>query len=165
MLRPEDVKPFAQHGEFDTKEIREDVAGYYNAVKRVDIGVGLLMNMLDRIGQADNTLVIFIGDHGPPVSRGKTTTYEFGTRIPFLVRWPEKIRKGQKYDDFVSTVDILPTCLTAAGVSLPDPLAGKALDPFYQGGPTDWRDHLFTEFTTQGRVLHRSVPSVTNATS
>ncbi len=150
MLGPDDVKPFSQHGEFDTKAIREEVAGYYNAAKRVDIGVGLLMDMLERTGQAQNTLVIFIGDHGPPVSRGKTTTYEFGTRIPFLIRWPERIKPRQQSDAFVSTVDIMPTCLAAAEVSPPSPLAGVSLDSFYRGEPEDWRNYLFTEFTTHG---------------
>jgi N-sulfoglucosamine sulfohydrolase len=149
MLGPGEVKPFFQHGEFNTAEIREEVAGYYNAVKRVDIGVGLLLDMLDRTGQAANTLVIFLGDHGPPVSRGKTTTYEFGTRIPFLVRWPD-CAQPKVTDAFVSTTDIVPTCLAAAGISLPIPLAGRDLSPFYRGHPDSWRQHLFTEFTTHG---------------
>lgn len=93
MLRPEDVKPFAQHGEFDTKEIREDVAGYYNAVKRVDIGVGLLMNMLDRIGQADNTLVIFIGDHGLPCREARRRPMSSARAFRF---WSDGRRRSER---------------------------------------------------------------------
>ncbi len=150
LLGPDDVTPFAQHGEFDAPEIRTEAAGYYNAVKRVDHGVGLLMDLLEKTGHADDTLVIFIGDHGPPVTRGKTTVYEFGTRIPFIVRWPNQIKPGQVHKGFVSTVDIVPTCLTAAGIPLPSPLSGRSLNPFYQGEPREWREYLFTEFTTHG---------------
>jgi N-sulfoglucosamine sulfohydrolase len=149
LLGPDDVKPFAEHGEFDTREVREEAAGYYNAVKRVDIGTGLLMDMLDRKGLAENTLVIFVGDHGPPVSRGKTTTYEFGTRIPYVVRWPG-MNGGRHEDGFVSTTDIMPTCLEAAGVTMPAYTAGRSLSAFRDRTPSEWRNYLFTEFTTHG---------------
>lgn len=148
-IDPTSLKPWPEHGEYDTPEIRKDRAGYYDAVKRVDIGTGLLMDMLEEKGLSDNTLVIFVGDHGPPVSRGKTTCYEFGTRIPYIVRWPG-MTKGKQSDAFVSTVDIMPTCLAAAGVPIPEITAGRSLAPFRSGTPASWRDHLFTEFTTHG---------------
>ena len=78
------VLPFQQ---IDSPEQRKRVAGYYNEVKRLDIGVGLLLETLTRHGHADNTLVIFIGDHGPPFNRGKATTYEGG---------PQKRQKRQR---------------------------------------------------------------------
>ncbi len=105
------VLPFQQ---IDSPEQRKRVAGYYNSVKRLDGGVGLLLEALKRHGHAYNTLVIFIGDHGPPFNRGKSTCYEGGLRIPFLVRWPG-VTKPMRSSAMVSTVDILPTILDATG--------------------------------------------------
>ncbi len=109
----EPVFPFQR---IDSPEQRARVAGYYNEVKRLDTGVGLLLKTLERAGHADNTLVIFIGDHGPPFNRGKTTTYEGGLRVPFLVRWPG-VSKPMRSSAMVSTVDILPTILDATGAT------------------------------------------------
>ena len=148
-IDPAQLEPWPEHGAFDTPEVRKERAGYYDAVKRVDIGTGLLMDMLDRKGLSDNTLVIFVGDHGPPVSRGKTTCYEFGTKIPYIVRWPG-MTEGKQSDAFVSTVDIMPTCLAAAGIPMPEMTAGRSLALFRSGTPDRWRDHVFTEFTTHG---------------
>lgn len=147
LLGPDDVTPFPEFGEYDGPELRKELAGYYNAVKRVDHGVGLLIDLLERTGQSENTLVVFLGDHGPPVLRSKATTYELGTRIPFLLRWPDRIKAGQVHGELVSTVDILPTFLSAAGVPLPAHLTGRSLEPFFRGTPIDWRNYLFTEFT------------------
>ena len=69
-------------------------------------------------GHADDTLVIFIGDHGPPFARGKTTCYESGLRVPFLVRWPG-VSKPMASPKMVATVDIVPTVLDAAGLEDP----------------------------------------------
>ena len=147
---PDDIRMFPEHGEIDTPEVREEVAGYYNAVQRVDVGVGLLLDVLEKTGKAENTLVIFIGDHGPPISRGKTTTYEFGLKIPFLVRWPGRARPGVRQQALISTVDILPTCLTAALGATPRPMAGRSLAPLLGGETDGWRQTLCAEWTTHG---------------
>ncbi|MBT4137791.1 MAG: sulfatase [Candidatus Latescibacteria bacterium] len=149
-VKAEDMKPFAEHGGIDTPEIREEIAGYYNAIQRIDVGIRLLRDLLKKTGKDKNTLIIFIGDHGAPLSRGKTTTYEFGLRIPFLVHWPERIQAKQVRSEFISTVDILPTCLEAAGLTSPKHVAGQSLLPMVTGASTPWRDTLCAEFTTHG---------------
>lgn len=145
-----DIKPFAEHGGIDTPEIREEIAGYYNAVQRIDVGIKMLRDLLAKTGKDKNTLIIFIGDHGAPFSRGKTTTYEFGLRIPFIAHWPERIPTGQIRSQFISTVDILPTCLEAAGLSSPKHIAGQSFLPLLNNNTTPWRDTLCAEFTTHG---------------
>ncbi|MBT4138744.1 MAG: sulfatase [Candidatus Latescibacteria bacterium] len=150
MLDADDVTPFPSHGELDTPEMRQEVAGYYNAVKRIDIAVGLMMEMLERKGLSEKTLVMFTSDHGPPFARGKTTTYEFGTRVPYIVRWPSQVAPGQVRDNFVIHVDVMPTVLEVAGVSLPSIQAGRSLVPLFNGDDAPWRDALFTEFTAHG---------------
>jgi len=108
------------------------------------------LDVLDEKGLAKDTLVVFIGDHGPPMTRGKTTTYEFGVRIPYIVRWPGKARAGVMSDALVSTVDLLPTCVTAAGGTLPKPLSGLPLQAPLQGDASSWRETLVTEWHTHG---------------
>jgi N-sulfoglucosamine sulfohydrolase len=117
-----------------------------NSVMRIDAGMGLLLDELKAAGFADNTLVIFIGDNGTPMLRGKGTSYETGVRVPMLVRWPGGAKAGQSRVETVSLLDILPTVLTACGVKAPDTLVGSQLQPLLRGEPCeDWRELLFTE--------------------
>ena len=70
----------------DSPEFREMVADHYNCMSRLDSLVGDLLRVLDQSGKADNTIVIYIGDHGADMLRGKRTCYEGGLRIPMLMR-------------------------------------------------------------------------------
>ena len=140
------VLPFQQ---IDTPEQRKRVAGYYNSVKRMDIGVGLLLEVLKCYGHEDNTLVIFVGDHGPPFDRGKSTTYEGGLRVPFLVRWPG-VSKPMRSSAMVSTVDILPTILDAAGATTDIERHGRSLRPVLENAGAPWREYLVGEYHMHG---------------
>ncbi len=140
------VFPFQR---IDTPEQRERVAGYYNEVRRVDIGVGLLLDALERKGHAGDTLVVFAGDHGPPFDRGKTTVYEGGLRVPFLVRWPGVSRPARS-KAMVSTVDILPTILDATGAIPAVEMQGMSLRPVLEDPKAPWREYLVGEFHMHG---------------
>lgn len=132
----------------DAPEERERTANYLNAIARLDTGIGLLMEALERTGKAGNTVVVFCGDHGPPFARGKTTVYESGLRVPFFLRWPGVTKAGQVSAKFVSTVDILPTILDAAGLQSSIPLHGMSLRAAVSGGK--WREYLAAEFHCHG---------------
>jgi len=140
------VLPFQR---IDTPEQRKRVAGYYNSVKRMDIGVGMLLENLKRRGYANNTLVIFIGDHGPPFNRGKASVYEGGLRVPFIVRWPG-VSKPMRSSAMVSTVDILPTILDAAGASTDIKRHGCSLRPVLADADAAWREYLAGEHHLHG---------------
>jgi N-sulfoglucosamine sulfohydrolase len=146
---PEDVRPWPWLV-IDTPQLRKRVADYYNGVRRVDLAVGEVMKALGEAGLDKNTLVVFIGDHGPAFCRGKTTNYEAGLKIPFLVRQPGTVPSGQARSQLISTVDLLPTFLTAAGMDLPKQLAGAPLQPLLQDAGVPWRDTLCAEFTSHG---------------
>lgn len=133
----------------DTPEQRVRTAGYYAAVQRLDVAVGLLLDGLEKRGHAEDTLVIFVGDHGPPFTRGKTTAYEAGLRIPFLVRWPG-VSKSMVSPAMVSTVDILPTILDAAGVTVPARVQGRSLRPVLSNPKAPSRAYLVGEFHFHG---------------
>jgi N-sulfoglucosamine sulfohydrolase len=134
----------------NTPQTRARVAGYYNCVQRVDTILGRVLDVLEKRGLADNTLVLFIGDHGPAFCRGKTTCYEAGLRIPFVVRWPGMTERGAARDNLVSTVDIMPTFLSAAGTAPPPALPGASLLPVLRDGRASWRTTLCAEFATHG---------------
>ncbi|MCP4639118.1 MAG: sulfatase [bacterium] len=149
-LQPEEVKPFPFLG-LDTPKVRGEVAAYYNCVERADAGLGLLLDLLERTGKASNTLVVYLGDHGAPFTRSKTTCYEAGVQVPFVVRWPGRTAAGRANDGFASTVDLLPTVAEAAGLDLPAPVAGRSLVPLLEGRTVEWRSTLCTEYTSHGR--------------
>ncbi len=150
---PEQPVPPSKETLFDFQQVdspaeRERTANYLNAIVRLDTGIGLLMDALERTGKAGNTVVVFCGDHGPPFARGKTTVYESGLRIPFFLRWPGVTKPGQVSTKFVSTVDVLPTVLDAAGLRSSIPLHGMSLRQAVSGGK--WREYLAAEFHCHG---------------
>jgi N-sulfoglucosamine sulfohydrolase len=140
-----ELAPFPYLG-LDSRGMREDVAGYYNMVKRLDYGLGLLLDRLDSEGVLDNTLVLFVSDNGPDFIRMKKSVYEEGVRVPFFVRWPGKAEAGLVREDLVSTIDIFPTFVSAARGTLEAHGAGHPLQPLLQSGDVPWRDSIMTEF-------------------
>ena len=131
----------------DSPEFREMVADYYNCMSRLDSLIGDLLRVLDRAGKSDNTIVIYIGDHGADMLRGKRTCYEGGLRIPMLMRWPDHI-VPQVRDELVTTLDLMPTLIKAAGAKPVNGLPGARLQPLFRSGSATWRTHCFAEYHT-----------------
>ena len=104
---------------------RQDWATYLNSIQLMDQYVGRILERLDDEGFADNTVVIFIGDHGRCHVRGKQWLYDGGIHIPLIIRWPGKLKAGQVCDDLVSAIDISATVLKIAGVVLPRHIEGR----------------------------------------
>ena len=111
--------------------------------KRLDDAVGRLVQTLRQQGVWENTLLVFISDNGGPLAQtadntplrgGKHQDYEGGIRVPFLVCWPAQLAPGES-NAVVSSLDILPTCLAAAGIAPPadKPLDGINLLPILRG--------------------------------
>ncbi len=116
MLSAEDIE-IPKYFSKDSDVSMEEVVGYYNGVTRFDEGLGYVLEMLDKKGIRDNTLIIVLGDHGAPLDRAKTTSYEAGLRIPMLVQFPDNKYSGMKNETFVSTLDILPTILDQLNIN------------------------------------------------
>jgi arylsulfatase A-like enzyme len=117
----------------DTPEMRHDWAQYYDKIEDMDGEVGALLKELDQSGEADNTIVMYYGDNGGVLARSKRFVYETGTKIPFIIRIPEKYKylfpakkPGQKVDRLINFVDFAPTLLSIAGVPIPDYMQGDA---------------------------------------
>jgi N-sulfoglucosamine sulfohydrolase len=137
--RPGDVSsPYPMLGGTSEAVAKRVTATVINTIRRLDAGVGLLLDELEAAGMADNTLVVFLGDNGLPVVRGKTWCYEEGVHVPLVLRGPG-IEPGQVRHDLASSVDLMPTILRAAGVAVPKEVAGQPLLP------SAAREFLFTE--------------------
>ncbi len=139
------IAPFPWIGS-DTPHLREELRDYFNCMNRLDEGVGMVLDKLDETGSRDNTLVIYISDHGADFPRGKGSIYENGTRIPMIVNYPKSFPKGKVESGMVSTIDILPTMLRAARLPVPENLPGFALQDI-DSGKVSPRKYIHT-FTT-----------------
>ena len=116
-----------------TTEMKHDWAQYYDKIEDLDMWVGEKLKELEDAGLADNTIVFYYGDHGGVIARSKRFLYESGTRVPFIVRIPEKYnylfpaeKPGSKVDRLISWVDLVPTLLSIAGIPVPEYLQGNA---------------------------------------
>lgn len=109
----------------DTPVCRAELAQYYQAVSRIDQGLGRLTTLLKAAGRWEDTLLIYISDHGIAFPGGKTTTYEPGLRSPCIVRNPYQSRRGTVCNAMISWVDLTPTILDFAGALDPETGAVK----------------------------------------
>ncbi len=116
-----------------TPEMKHDWAQFYDKVEDMDTWIGAKLKELDDLGLAENTIVFYYGDHGGILARSKRYVYETGTRVPFIIRIPEKYKylfpekePGSKVDRLISFVDLVPTLLSIAGIEIPDYLQGSA---------------------------------------
>ncbi len=137
----------------DRPEVRKELAEYYQAVSRLDQGVGRLMQALKNTGTLDDTLIFYLSDNGIPFPGAKTTLYEPGIRLPLIVRSPAQTRRGGVSNAMVSWTDITPTILEWTGAKAPAyPLAGRSFLPTLdQTDPPGWDEvygsHQFHEIT------------------
>ena len=140
----------APHGPMHARaDLFEELSGiekekrrkYAAMVAAMDEGVGRLLATLDAEGMTEDTMVVFFSDNGGATSnasdngpwRGmKGSKWEGGQRVPFVVRWPAVLERGE-YPEAISTLDLLPTALAAAGAEVPGELDGVDLKPYLGG--------------------------------
>jgi len=125
----------------DAPETRAELAQYYQAVSRMDQGIGRLFQVLKEKGLWENTIVIYLSDNGMPVPGAKTTHYEPGVRLPLIIRNPLARVSNRVCNELVSWVDVAPTLLDYAGINLS--LGSGAGRPsgggeFGERGPTEF---------------------------
>jgi arylsulfatase A-like enzyme len=111
----------------DLPLVRRDWANGLETVQVVDRQVGGLLKQLEDEGLADNTIVIFIGDHGRCHIRGKQFLYEGGVGIPLIVRWPGHIKPGSVSNELISSLDICQSIVKVAGAKPAHELHGEYL--------------------------------------
>ena len=142
-------------GAITDKEMR----GYYLAnLNCLDDNIGRLLDAMTKMGLDDNTLLVFFADNGGspltgacnrPLRGSKYTMFEGGLRVPMMMRFPGKIKPGAICEEIVSTLDVLPTCLSVAGAQVSkdaildghdvlDVVAGKVKSPWTEK-PLFWK--------------------------
>lgn len=136
----------------DTSVIRRDWAEYLDGVQKADKQLGEVLDALRDSGAESNTVVIYMGDHGPAHPHGKMSPYHFGLHIPLIIRLPGA--KPLVSDALVSELDLLPTLLDLLGVRYESPLHGKSLKPLLES-QNDAKGHEFIFAEVSGRSLNQ----------
>ena len=130
----------------NSARLREFTANYYNCMNRLDESVGMVLNELEQSGKRENTLIIYLGDHGAQFSRGKCSNYESGLKVPFIVSWPGKVKANTTSNRLISTIDLLPTILEFAGIDIPTALPGKSLKKLLHTSSVDhWAEYVYAD--------------------
>jgi arylsulfatase A-like enzyme len=116
----------------DTPELRRVWQMYYAQVTALDVEVGRILKGLDDLGVADNTIIVYTSDHGDLLGslgkvRGKSAPHPDAFRIPFIVRWPQRIEPNQVTDALISSVDFVPTILELAGLPVAEHMQGVSM--------------------------------------
>jgi N-sulfoglucosamine sulfohydrolase len=131
----------------DLPEIRLEMAEYYTSVRRCDRIIGEVLKVLDESGQADNTLVIFLSDHGISVPFAKTNCWMHSNRTPLIVRWPGTAPAGKTIDQtMINSIDIAPTILDMVGLENLEGADGNSFRSLIDSkADSQWvdRNHVF----------------------
>jgi arylsulfatase A-like enzyme len=125
-------------------------AAYYNSVRYLDTNIGRVLNLLAKHGLEENTLVVYMADHGYCLGHHgrfeKHCGYDPAMRVPLIMRWPGKIRK-RVVRDLTESVDVPHTILDMMGAPPLPVQHGRSLRPYLEGKrPQDPRDHVFCEY-------------------
>jgi arylsulfatase A-like enzyme len=145
--------PHPIDGGLTESEARHLKHGYYASVSYVDAQVGRLLDRLEELDLADDTIVVLWGDHGWKLgehrSWGKMTNYEIDTRAPLIIRapgWPTNL----KVPGLVEFVDVYPTLCELAGLPVPGELEGQSTVPLFEKPDRPWKTAAFSQFLREG---------------
>jgi uncharacterized sulfatase len=143
----------------DRASLQRDMAIYYGMLSFVDHELGRLLDRLDALDLARDTLVVFTTDHGHFLGQHGLIAkgafhYEELLRVPFLVRWPGEVPAGRVNDALQSTVDLSPTFLAAAGLPVPGLMQGLDELPAWRSEAPTVRDHVLVENRHQPTAVH-----------
>ncbi len=143
----------------DREELAKDIACYYGMVSCMDKYIGQIIDHLDQLGLAENTLVIFTSDHGHYfgqhglVAKG-AFHYDDGIRVPMIARLPGCIPAGRTSHSLQSLVDYAPTLLDYCGMDIPQDMTGISQVAIWNGDEAKAREHVIIENRHQPTTLH-----------
>lgn len=136
------VPPFLVDG----PDTRRDLADYYDEISRMDSNIGKMLQILEKAGKADNTIIVFLSDNGMPFPRSKGTLYDSGIQTPLVFMWKGKIKPGQRHGNgLISTVDLAPTLLDLAGAPVADDMYGTGFKNILFDPSARGREYVFAE--------------------
>jgi arylsulfatase A-like enzyme len=155
--------PFANHGFHShlipEDKLRKNIAVYYGMISFMDQQIGRILDALDRLGVAGNTLLVFTTDHGHFLGQHGLTAkgafhYEDLLRLPFIVRYPGHVPQGEVSSSLQALIDLPSTFLTAAGIPVPGAMQGVDQLPVWRGETASARDEVLVEFRHQPTAVH-----------
>jgi N-sulfoglucosamine sulfohydrolase len=157
--RPEDVivPPYL----IDNAATRNDLASYYNEITRFDHFIGVMVKTLEASRLLDNTLLLVLADNGRPFPRAKTRLHDTGMKTGLIAHWPARLKQpGAVCENLVSSLDITPTLLDAAGASPLPSAQGVSFLPTLADPTASVRKHAFSEHNWHDYEAHgRSIRS------
>jgi len=134
-------------------------AAYYTSVEFMDQNVGTVLDAIDRAGQADNTIVVYLGDHGYMLGQHgrfeKHCSYEEAIRVPLAIRYPGRIAAGRRTHALVELVDLVPTLYNLCGFNITKNLQGRSLIELLDGKTATHREHVIVEYAQNDEVMIR----------
>lgn len=148
-------QPRPDQGRMSEERIRHLRHGYLASVSYVDAQIGRLLDALDRLGLAENTIIVLWGDHGWKLGEQgsfcKMTNFEIDARVPLIVASPHAKENGSSCDRLVEFVDVYPTLCELAGVPLRSELEGTSFAPLLSDRNRRWKTAAFTQFLREGK--------------
>ncbi|HVT86820.1 MAG TPA: sulfatase [Chitinophagaceae bacterium] len=131
----------------DIPDVRKEVAQYYGSVYRADQSIGAVLEALNESGMAENTLVIFLSDHGAAFPFSKSQCYFNSDKTPLIIKWPHKVKPGtMDSTHLISGIDLMPTVLDALGLSMVPHMDGRSYLPLLFGKKQNDRDYVYTTY-------------------
>lgn len=143
----------------DDQELAKDIATYYGMISLMDKYIGKILDKLDELGLAENTVVVFSTDHGHfygqhgLIAKGPFH-YEDMIKVPFVVRWPGVAAAGKSSDAMQSLVDLAPTFMKIAGLDVPRTMTGLDQSKVWAGASDSARDHIIVENHHEPTTIH-----------
>jgi len=145
IVEPDELETSLPFVGLTSERLKDYTANYYNCMNRLDESVGMLLDELKSIKALENTVIIYLGDHGAQFSRGKCSNYEGALKVPMMISWPDVIKPDQNRTELISSIDIVPTILDIANVDKPAELPGYSFIPLCAGESYNKRDYLFAD--------------------
>ena len=146
----EGYRDIPKDGQIPPEKVAELRHGYYACVSYTDAQVGRLLDELERLGLAGNTVIVLWGDHGFHLGEQglwtKANNYEWATRSPMILAVPGQPNAGSRSDALVEFVDLYPTLAEACGLPLPEGLEGVSMMPLLEEPARPWKKAVFSQY-------------------
>ena len=136
-------------------DTKADLAKYYDEITRFDFYIGEVIKELTAQNVLDNTMIIVMSDNGRPFPHSKTRVNDRGMKTPFIVHWPQKMKKkGSVCNSLVSAIDIAPTIMKLAGTTYSEQFQGHPFDHLLSKPESPFRNYVFAEHNWHDYEAH-----------